>query len=604
MTPRLRISRCRRDHAFSLRNAGSLRARACAAATAAMLTVNGPALAQADAGSLLKQQERQQRGLPGRAPEVQPRAIRPALAEDKSLKIRLKAVRFTGATHLVPDAELRAQVSHAIGRELDFAALQALADRVTAFLRETGSFLARAYLPKQDLTEGILEIALLEGRLDGREGKGAPFAIMPSERTPLRIAQERLEAIAAAVLGPGATARQADVERAVLLINDLPRIIARARLQPGAEPDSTRVTIAVEEGPLLSGSAGLENAGNADTGRGQANLAAQANDPLGLGDQLAANLAHAKGLDLLRVAYSLPAGPFGTRVSLSASGLTYEIIRGTGLAAGLKGRAETYGLTVLHPFIRSRAANFYGSIGYSDKSLRDDSTAGNLRDKRVGETNVGVSGDLQDRFGGGGITSANLDYTAGRIDLSRNAADQAADAAGYGTEGRFDRLAYGASRLQQLPEAFSFVLNVNGQNAGRNLDSSQKFILGGPYGVRAYPVSEGIGDSGVLGNFELRYDMAGIAGIDQLQLVGFYDAGRIRLHRDPRGIAIPTATGQNVYRLSGWGVGANIGRTGSYGVRIFWARKIDDNPGRTITGLDADSRSDRSRVWLNAALWF
>ena len=92
--------------------------------------------------------------------------------------------------------------------------------------------------------------------------------------------------------------------------------------------------------------------------------------------------------------------------------------------------------------------------------------------------------------------------------------------------------------------------------------------------------------------------------LGQLQLIGFFDTGRITLHENTNGIAIPTATGRNSYSLSGWGLGANLGKTGSHALRLSWARKIGSNPGRSASGLDADSRADQSRLWLQAMLWF
>lgn len=144
--------------------------------------------------------------------------------------------------------------------------------------------------------------------------------------------------------------------------------------------------------------------------------------------------------------------------------------------------------------------------------------------------------------------------------------------------------------------------NFSGQSASKNLDSSEKFILGGPNGVRAYPGSEGSGDSGWLANVEARYDLPGTA-LGSLQLIAFYDTGSIKLHDDTKDIAIATYTQQNVYRLSGWGLGLNLSKTGSYSLRLAWAQKIGDNPGRSENGLDANGYADRSRAWLQATWW-
>ncbi|MBF0463393.1 MAG: BamA/TamA family outer membrane protein [Magnetococcales bacterium] len=155
--------------------------------------------------------------------------------------------------------------------------------------------------------------------------------------------------------------------------------------------------------------------------------------------------------------------------------------------------------------------------------------------------------------------------------------------------------------MQKLPENFTLFANFNGQSASKNLDSSEQFILGGPNRVRAYSGLEGMGDSGWVTNLEVRYDFSFGSDFGQWQWVGFYDAGHIKLHDDPKSIPIATLTGQNSYALSGWGMGLNLSKTDSYLVRLSWAEAIGDNPGRTASGLDAN---DRSCLWLQATLWF
>lgn len=574
----------------------------CAALLAAW---SAAALAQPDAGSLLNQEERSRQRLPDRLPEPEAQPVRPALKQlPGGVRVVVRSIRFSGAAGLAQEAELQAVVAGTVGREVDFADLEKLVRRVTEFLRARGWFLAEAYLPRQDVTDGDIEIAIRPGRLDGGKGKGKPYAVaLGGKRTP-RIDQARLEAIADGRLEPGALARERDIERAVLLMNDLPGVTARARLEPGEEADSTRVVIDAEEGPLLTGSVALDNYGNLDTGLFQLNLAAQLNDPMGLGDQAGVAATKADGLDLARLSYALPVGSHGTRLAASWTAMEYRIQRGVGQAAGLSGSSETAGVSLSHPFLRSRADNIYATLAINHKALVDDSSAGVLRDKRVVAANAMLAGDHLDTRGGGGLSSWHLGWTEGRLDLSRIASDAAADAATYDAQGRYAKLNYALARLQKLPGPFALYASFSGQQAGKNLDSSEKFLLGGPNGVRAYPGSEASGDSGWLANLELRYDLPGGTALGPLQLVAFYDTGHIVLHKDAKNIPITTWSGRNDYSLSGWGLGVNLAKTGSHALRLAWAQKIGDNPGRSSAGLDADSRKDNSRVWLQATFWF
>jgi hemolysin activation/secretion protein len=151
---------------------------------------------------------------------------------------------------------------------------------------------------------------------------------------------------------------------------------------------------------------------------------------------------------------------------------------------------------------------------------------------------------------------------------------------------------------------FSLLASFNGQWASKNLDSSEKMILGGPNAIRAYSGSEAQGDSGWYGSLELRYDWPGGSPLGALQLQGYLDAGQVRLHQDTQGLPIATATGRNSYGLAGAGLGVSLTKPGSYMLRAGVAQAIGSNPGRSVQGFNADGGTGRMRGWVQALWWF
>ncbi len=556
-----------------------------------------------DAGSLLRQQEQLEQKVPDQFPETEaPEVVKPAMKPVPGVKVLVKGVRFSGATDLVPMVELEALVAGAIGQELDFAGLQALAEKVTEHLRSKGWLLARAYLPRQDVTAGIIEITILKGRLDGTAIEGGGWNISLNEGA--RIDAGTLSAIAEAAAPSGSAVRQEGLERALLLMNDLPGVGARSRLEPGSESGTTRITVDATEGPLFTGNAWADNNGNHSTGENQLSAALNLNDTSGRGDHASLSATASEGIRMARLGYSAPLGSNGLRASAGYTTMHYEVKEGSGVAAGLEGDSAIARVGLAYPFIRSRTFSLRGSLDAEHKALKDDSNSGTLRDKRVDAYTLGLSGDSLDQWGGGGLNSFGVSVTAGDLDLSRVAADEAADAATLNTQGRYTKLNLNASRLQRLPGSFTLLGKFSAQLAGSNLDSSEQFILGGPAGVRAYPVGEAQGDEGWLASAELRYDWPGGTPLGALQLSAFADTGHIRLHNDPSSVTIPTATGKNTYQLSGAGLGLNLSKPGSYSVRLAWAHAIGDNDGRSITGNNADGEKDNNRFWLQAVAWF
>lgn len=144
--------------------------------------------------------------------------------------------------------------------------------------------------------------------------------------------------------------------------------------------------------------------------------------------------------------------------------------------------------------------------------------------------NVGIIeayGDIVDAIGGGGYSTWRVSGIAGDLSIDTDTALQA-DKFGPRTDGNYQKLAMTASRLQAITTTTSVSLSLSAQLASKNLDSSEKFLAGGIYGVRAYPQGEGAGDEGWLANIELRHHI-----MDNLQAGVFYDAGRVDISRDP-----------------------------------------------------------------------
>lgn len=202
-------------------------------------------------------------------------------------------------------------------------------------------------------------------------------------------------------------------------------------------------------------------------------------------------------------------------------------------------------------------------------------------------------------MGGGGVTEWSLRLTGGNLDLSGVPTNQAADAAGLKTAGGFQSIGATLRRTQHLHPRLLWVTSFSGQWAGKNLDASQEFALGGPQRIRAYPVGEARGDEGILFNMELRYTPVISPRWGALELGAFVDAGRIRIHKDPGPLPFTNACGCNAYALSGAGLSVNW-RLGTTTIEINWAHALGDNPGRS--GVDGSQGSQA--LWISGSISF
>ena len=152
------------------------------------------------------------------------------------MRVQLKAIRFSGDTELAGAENLTELTKPVLGKTLDHAGLQQLVESLTRYLRGRGYVLARAYLPRQDLTDGELEIALVKGRLQSDASR-------VEVNSDTRSSPERLRRIAEAALPENKVLRAEDLERALLLINDQPGVSAQSALDMGSEPGTSRLLI-------------------------------------------------------------------------------------------------------------------------------------------------------------------------------------------------------------------------------------------------------------------------------------------------------------------------------------------------------------------------
>lgn len=514
----------------------------------------------------------------------------PAAAQAGDQRVQVNGFTFAGVSAF-PEAALRELLAPYAGRSLSFAELNQAAAAVTAYYRARGYFLASAYLPAQDLAQGQVRLQVLEGRASG-------VTIVPD--ASVRLAPALARRYFDAYVPRGVPVNEAQLERALLLTQDLPGIGARAELGPGAALGESAIDIALSEGPLFNGNVGIDNSSNRYTGRMRATGGVNVNDLAGSGSQLSLQLA-STGADFnyARAGAVLPVGDAGTRVGLAYSGMRYRL--GADFESlHARGTANVAQVLVMHPLLRSRYTSVQLRASVEDKRFVNRANSVQTSDKQVRVLPLAVSMSRQDQLYGGGLTSATLEVTPGRVDLSANAASQAADAAGPRSEGSFTRANYQLGRVQRVSGAATVMASVSGQLASKNLEAGEKMSLGGPDRVRAYPAGEASGDEGHVLALEARYELPSW----QADVGAFFDYGRIKLNRELYPTALAAGGPGNSYDLKGVGVGINWRGPGNVSVRLQVASKIGSNPARNASGKDADGSSSRTRAWLQVAAYF
>ncbi len=248
--------------------------------------------------------------------------------------------------------------------------------------------------------------------------------------------------------------------------------------------------------------------------------------------------------------YGVPLGYGGTRFGVRGSYLDYELgDRYASLDA--HGTVRSTDVSLFHPFVRGRTANLIGSVAYGERRFHDSMDAVSVSTKRRirdrGEASV--SADLRDEwFAAPGLNTLSVIYTTGRLALDEQIAPF--DALTARSAGRYEKWGATYSRLQPITGRTRLLVRAAAQFTSDNLDSYEKFALGGPDSVRAYPPGETLADEALLGSVELRrgFDLGGT--VQTLEAMLFYDWARGRRNAAPW-----EADVQNRATLSGIGLG-------------------------------------------------
>ena len=509
------------------------------------------------------------------------------MATSATRRVAVKAFRLAGLT-VAPEPAVQALLEKHRNRESTVTELHEAATVVQDYIRGLGYFV-RVYVPTQDVKDGVVELRIVESRISSIEvqrGEG------------LRVDNQTLTRYFAPS-GAGELLKQSKMEHDLLLVNELAGVRARAILVPGKDPGTTTLLLSAMADPFVQGYVSADNAGSKYTGRERVDVDVRLSSPLGVGDVFSARGSVSRHSNFARVAYTIPVTATGLSVGGAYSYNDYSLCCDFA-ALDQNGWARSGNLYANYPIVRSLSKNVSAALVYADRRIVGNTLGALTSDHRITSWTPGVFGDWQDKIGKlTARTSWSVQVTGGRLDLSTSP-DRAADATTAATNGRFQKTLFNFARLQKLNEHWTLLASARGQWAGKNLDSSEKLILGGANGVRAYPTGEGVGDSGLILSGEFQREIIP-------QWIGslFIDHGYIKLHHNPwANWQSGNPNVRNKYGLTGVGVGVTWLPNPRFTFRAMVAGPVGPNAGRDVNDKNGENTKDGLRAWASLSWSF
>ena len=426
--------------------------------------------------------------LPGRQAPVEPVA---SPGDQRCFEI--KTIRLEGVS-LLSEREQRELLEPFVNRCLGSSQLNELLKTITQRYIDRGYVTSRAYLPQQDLSDGELDVLVVEGRLEGVDSSA--------------IASER--ELAMAFPGtPGEPLDLRELEQLVDQLNRLPSRPAQLELLPGEQVGGSRVQLKGEPSKPWHVSLSRHNDGDVSTGEQQWGIGLDWDSPLGLADQLSIRGGADAVSDEFRhsdnqsLYYSLPYGWWTFSYSYSQSYYRNQT-EGAGFVFEMDGESRTHALRAERLLHRDAVSKTSVNVGISHLRTRNyiEDALVDVSSQRLSEAQLGFN---HGRRIGSAFVNADIGWQRGigAFDAQREGDPQPGQPVA-----RYNKYSLTLSYLQPFQlwgESFSFDSLLNGQWSEDVLYSPQRISIGGLASVRGFKEQSLSGDSGGYWRNQLRW---------------------------------------------------------------------------------------------------
>src|SRR5690554_2085236 len=468
---------------------------------------------------LLQEQQRrleELQSLPGRQLSAPSRP-----ADENAACIQVQKIELSGASVL--SLRQRTQLLQPfIEQCLTANDLNRLLSNITNAYLSRGYVTTRAYLPPQDLKDGVLQIQVIEGRLESIDGGELSSPLETSMSFPVKAGQ-RLNL--------------RELEQLIDQLSRLPSRQVSMELIPGEQIGGSHVLLQGQKLKPWRVAINRHNDGQRSTGEQQWGLSLAWDSPLGLADQLVIRGGGDTVSDRYKhsashgLSYSLPYGWWTFNYFYNHS--YYRTKNHTqSFSFVLDGTSTTQALSAERVLYRDAVSKTALSIGISHLSSRNylDNQRLDVSSQRLTEQQFGIN---HGRRIGPAFVNFDLGYQRGIGALDAQGAGQPQ---GWEPVARYNKYTVTASYLQPFQlsgERFSFDSVFSAQRSEDVLFSPQRFSLGGLYSIRGFKEQSVTGDSGYYLRNQLRWTRPVALEwlrpvVQEYSLTAAYDMGAIR----------------------------------------------------------------------------
>lgn len=512
----------------------------------------------------IEQRRKQFSTKPLKAPEMELNTREEKPTPQESISFVLKDIKIEGTTLFKPEA-FRDCISKYLNKEVTFKDLDALVDCIKSKYKAKGYLTTTAYVPEQEIKEGILTIKVIEGKMGELKIEGTKWF-------PAKLIQDNIHVKKNELLNI------TTLERDILRVNKNPDVEAKTVISAGSQPETSDVTMKVKDHfPYYIG-AGADNTGTRLVGRENAVLSFRSSDMTGHNDSFFTSYLFSKHANAQSIGYAIPIDNYGTKMGWNFShynmrdGKEFKDLR-------ITGDTKTLGVYLTKELYLSSEKEGYLTAGLDAKSTKKHFDGVITADDEMRIPYIGCDFTNNDLWGSSTI-SPRFDFgTSGFLGASHLNHPTASRPE---TGGSYFRYSQNVTRVQRMfLESYS-VIHFQAQVATHTLAPTEQIQLGGQNSIRGYPEGDFLADSGALLNFDwifplylmpesVKLPFADVPLRQQIQPIAFIDIGGGRLNK-----AQPYERRDKF--LASFGGGIRIRLYKNVYCRFEWADPVGANP--------------------------
>ncbi len=440
---------------------------------------------------------------------------------ESNIKVLITKIVFRGNNTFSQD-ELHTLIKNDINKEYSLKELKNIAQKVEDFYHKKNYTFSHAYIPPQEIKDGVLTIEIKEGRYGEikyeNQSKLKKFVVSNTMRS----------------IKKNEVIQTKNLESSLIRLNKIAGIHATSTLEPGAESGQADLTVSIENTKYLSANVSSDNLGDKSTGRYRAIGDLTLNNPLNIGDQINIKALTSNPENLYRrINYLVPTNIGDSKIGINYSKMQYSI-GGAMEALGIHGYVNSTGVYLQQPIISQNDRYAELEIRYEERLFNDMTGVDQDTNKKKSKIittlfSTSVANVLSDIS----LSNFTASYSIGRITVLSPTWENYYQKSTR-IQGGFSKLAINGSHEKWITSRTSILGQINMQGSDKNMISAEKIGLGGVYSVRAYSANDAAGDVGFVGSVEIRHLIK-----PKIQTSLFYDYGQTRASKNGWGEANP-----------------------------------------------------------------